>query len=526
MEYVKQLIVVFDVAARCHAMESELALIGAKAKVLPNRSSGVKAVLDNEYSQAEILILYAEPEHLVSTVASLRSATAVSGIVSVATLADPAQRAELLLSGADAYFPPHASAAELVAMLEALRRRSAGRSADQETEAPSPKKDTPKAAPWTVKDNGWTLISPKGVEVKLTYGEKHFIELLQSSPDRRVSREILMASKVGNSENSRAVDSLISRLRRKSVVAGAELPIKSVHGWGYSFAGHFAGEEPEPAVSALVQADPLTVQVDDRQHFVVVSEIQESYAHRSSTPPVALVMMFQAKVNATTGMQDGVEAQLHWRLRNGDMARLEGVHYDSLDMATLCWLYECCLQVLCNELKSWASEYELRIPITLKVPLAVLMQLYQPLIQRLLALGLNDGSLELALTNYDVDAENSAIQEMLSMLATLNVPVWLDNYTSRSDNLTYLELWKLHGVHLSFSKEKTFLPANQLKSLIMMTCKLCTSLGLKTVVTEVSSAADRTELYDVGADYLHGDFISLPLSRDGLLLAMASGQTS
>src|SRR5690606_39817441 len=95
-----------------------------------------------------------------------------------------------------------------------------------------------------------------------------------------------------------------------------------------------------------------------------------------------------------------------WRLRNGDMARLEGVHYDSLDMATLCWLYECCLQVLCNELKSWASEYELRIPITLKVPLAVLMQLYQPLIQRLLALGLNDGSLELALTNYEVDAEN------------------------------------------------------------------------------------------------------------------------
>ena len=526
MEYVKQLIVVFDVAARCHAMESELALIGAKAKVLPNRSSGVKAVLDNEYSQAEILILYAEPEHLVSTVASLRSATAVSGIVSVATLADPAQRAELLLSGADAYFPPHASAAELVAMLEALKRRSAGRSAGQHTGASSLKEEAPKSAPWTVKDNGWTLLSPKGVEVKLTYGEKHFIELLQSSPDRRVSREILMANKVGNSENSRAVDSLISRLRRKSVLAGAELPIKSVHGWGYSFAGHFTGEAPEPVANALVQADSLPPAKQDYSHLAVASEIQESYAQRSSTPPAALVIMFQAKVNAATGLQDGVEAQLHWRLRSGDMVRLESVHHDSLDMSTLCWLYGCCLQVLCNELKSWASEYELRIPITLRVPLAVLMQLYQPLIQRLLALGLNDGSLELALTDYEVDAENSAIQEMLSMLATLNVPVWLDNYASRSDNLTYLELWKLHGVRLSFSKEKTFLPANQLKSLIMMTCKLCTSLGLKTVVMDVSSAADRTELYDVGADYLHGDFISLPLSRDGLLLAMASGQTS
>src|SRR5690606_802061 len=107
---------------------------------------------------------------------------------------------------------------------------------------------------------------------------------------------------------------------------------------------------------------------------------------------------------------------------------------------------------LCKELKSWASEYELRIPTTVKVPLAVLMQVYQSLTQRLLALGLNDGSVELALTDYEVDAENSAIQEMLSMLATLNVPVWLDDYASRSDNLTYLERWKLYGVRMSFNK--------------------------------------------------------------------------
>ncbi|MCQ9617599.1 EAL domain-containing protein [Paenalcaligenes niemegkensis] len=527
MEYAKQLVVVFDHAARCQAMVDELSAIGVTATIVANGTAGFKSMLENANASAEVLLLHCDHQHFALVIANLRSVVSYSGIVAIGAFEDPAQRIELLLAGADACLPEHVAGSELMALQHALQRRAEKfiLNLDKPPAAKGTEGQAAHAAEhfprWSMRDKGWTLVSPEGVGIQLTYGERFLVELLSSSPEGRVSRQQLMMSKVDTPQNSRAVDSLISRLRRKAKDAGVELPIKSVHGWGYSFAGQIAGSAAD-ALGPAVQAE-RTPHESPETSTGLLADIRQAYNHKLSGHPVALTLMFQGKTSVKTGAQEGVEAQLYWRLENNDTVRLGTAVYERLDLTIVSWLYECAFQVLCDELQSWANDYKLHMPVTLSVPLPVLMRLHEPWMQKLQSQRLNDGSVAFAITEYNVDVKNEATQQMLSALAALGIPVWLDNYVGSAENLLYLEQWRIYGVRVLFNGERSESQAMQDTSLLMMTCKLCANLGLKTEVTGISSASDKNAVIHVGADYLHGDFISLPLSRDGILLALASG---
>lgn len=530
MEHAKRLVVILDLAERCHEIVAELKQLGVNAKFVANNPSGLQAAFnDVGVAGTEIFLMCCEAHYLSLVVANLRALVPQCGIVVVSELEDSAQRAELLRVGADAYFPRTVTAVELQAMLEAIQRRAKSLMGSQ-TVTMGPVVDNHElkgesASHWVIRDNGWTLASPEGRLIKLTYGEKYFIELLHTSVGKRVSREQLMSSKVSATTNSRAVDSLISRLRRKAAKAGVELPIKSVHGWGYSFAGKLIDTSSERALVLNEQSASTTKEMTE-PCATFFNEVVESYKHSAGLVPKALTMMFQATLDARTGIEEGVEVQLHWRMKSGKLVRLNASNCADLNDTVVTWIYESAFQELCRELQSWASDYTLRIPVTLSIPLTILKQLYQAFIRNLLASGLSDGSVQLAVADYEHAMTSQTTQEMLSVLATLGIPVWLDNYVGVAENLGLLECWKLYGVRLSFDAEQSTLSTTQLKSLVTMTCKLCTRLGLKTTIMNLSSTADRVELQEVGADYLHGDAIALPLSRDGLLLALASSSKS
>ena len=524
MKYAKQLVVVFDLAARCHALIEELNNLGVQTKLSSSDPSELRSVVRSIDNRADIVFVHTDPQHLAQVITELRALVPYSGIVAASNLETPVRRAELLMAGADVCLPVQSTGAELIAIQRAQQRRADHLSVTPLVASVSdtaPKE--PKLPRWFLRDNGWTLVSPEGVEMKLTYGEKFFIELLHHHSDNGVSRDQLMASKISATQNSRAVDSLISRLRRKAKQAGADLPIKSVHGWGYSFAGELIGSAPHQPLTVKNEFEASERNDEFSSSVRLTTEIMDRYHQRATLQLDALALMFQAKINANTGVQDGVDVLIYWRQKKGDLVRLTDAELRHLDTAALSWLYDCAFELLASELASWASDYSLRMSVTLSIPLRVLERNYPSLIQKTLALGLNDGRLELAVMGYEVDVNHLTTQTMLHDFAAIRVPVWLDKYVGTAENLSYLEQWEIRGVRLSYDAHDQALSRAQLKSLITMTCKLCAGLGIKTVITGVSSAADRAELIDVGADYLHGDFIALPLSRDGLLLAMASG---
>ncbi len=95
-------------------------------------------------------------------------------------------------------------------------------------------KDEPQ---WTLLRSKTTLTTPDGDTIKLSPKEYDLIELLASYHSSVVSRRDLLKAldykddKLGN----RSLDVLIHRLRQKKGSGDVGIPIKTVHGSGYSF---------------------------------------------------------------------------------------------------------------------------------------------------------------------------------------------------------------------------------------------------------------------------------------------------
>ena len=93
---------------------------------------------------------------------------------------------------------------------------------------------------WTLHALCWQLQAPNDVRVELTQTETVLLVELFAQLGQSVSREALLLrlDKPDTLSNLRNLDNTVSRLRRKvQVVCGAELPIRSGYGKGYTFVG-------------------------------------------------------------------------------------------------------------------------------------------------------------------------------------------------------------------------------------------------------------------------------------------------
>ncbi|SUU82452.1 Transcriptional regulatory protein OmpR [Alcaligenes faecalis subsp. faecalis] len=156
------------------------------------------------------------------------------------------ERGHLLLVGADACFDQDALPVEVVACVQALRRR--GFALQQSLRGAQDglppaitfmrKQDVkPQSQLWDLTENGWTMMTPKGHSVMLTRGERRIVQVLFSVCPETVERDRLFPLEEGREATARSVDVLISRLKRKLTAMGEELPIRSVRGEGYAFVG-------------------------------------------------------------------------------------------------------------------------------------------------------------------------------------------------------------------------------------------------------------------------------------------------
>lgn len=156
---------------------------------------------------------------------------------------DEALLIRILQSGADAYCSCNASTRLLSASLFALlRRQNAPNVATYGDSALPPA--VPDNRKWALHDQGWVLVSPTGENVPLTTVERAFMLALLHTPDLRASHAQLLAA-INESHDSESLVArqarlgvIVSRMRRKFHKYGLDLPLKSVHNWGYMFSGN------------------------------------------------------------------------------------------------------------------------------------------------------------------------------------------------------------------------------------------------------------------------------------------------
>lgn len=153
------------------------------------------------------------------------------GVIIVSALGSETDRIIGLEVGADDYLPKPVSPRELLARIRALsRRQKAGDGAQEQASA--------------FHFDGWkfdivrrVLRDPEGVIISLSEGEFSLLQVLVERPQRVLTRDQLLEYSRGRDSNAfdRAVDTQVSRLRRKLSLRTAGELIRTVRSEGYMF---------------------------------------------------------------------------------------------------------------------------------------------------------------------------------------------------------------------------------------------------------------------------------------------------
>lgn len=145
-------------------------------------------------------------------------------------------------SGADMYLVKPIDLAELFASLESLLGRLTVD--DESLTIAEPLQKDMSSLPvsdsvWRLLSNASSLLSPQGVRVSLTSKEFDLLEKLAASPGMVVERQVLLKALAYENDDlgNKALDALVHRLRRKKDDLELRIPLKTMHGVGYSFAG-------------------------------------------------------------------------------------------------------------------------------------------------------------------------------------------------------------------------------------------------------------------------------------------------
>lgn len=151
--------------------------------------------------------------------------TSTMGIVMLTACSALEDRLQGLQRGADAYLVKPVDMRELAATVQAVMRRLAMADA-AEPVAPGA---------WQLADQGWTLLDPSGRKMALTPTERLFLQCLFESLGQPVSRDSLIQALGGDAFDfdPHRIDSMASRLRRKTAEAGMQLNLRSVRNAGY-----------------------------------------------------------------------------------------------------------------------------------------------------------------------------------------------------------------------------------------------------------------------------------------------------
>lgn len=505
MKHAKRVVVVFDDAIRCQSMEQELGRLGLPVQAIMQGPSVFRTALESIEPAIEIILLVCERAHLALVVANVRSTLPYSGIVVLSQLESEPQRTELLLAGADNLLPAHASATELAAIKHALSRRAErflSITVDQATDTAEHAVASFNAdSPWILLDKGWSIMAPSGAVLELTYGEKQLLELFSYSADGRVSREDFLQIKSSGMQSKRAVDSLISRLKRKAAQQNVDLPIRSVHGWGYSFAGRICKEERADEHMSASEEQALLLQ-----------QIEQAWRDQGNVEG-RLSLQFLSRIQLDSAVQQGVEVVLCW---DGTQHITETV-LEKLNSVIAIGLLEHAIYSLCVDMREWQQVYKLSTSVQLSLPESLLPEL-QPVLLRLLPAFASEARYLALVLSHAAEHSDIAWITLCAPLRALGVSIWLEHSISEPEQ-RILSLDVLHGLRFCYPESEL---SDHTQQVLKQACAKATEYGLQTIVGNVSNKAKRDAAVRVGATYVQGDFLGGPMSRDGVLLGLAS----
>lgn len=204
----------------------------------------VQANLTQADSRLLVLLAGQHPDNCIAA-SYLRTLCPAIGILAMLAENDETACLQLMQSGADNYCRRDASFELLLAtVLRLLARMGANFSLPANAAELAAVGQPPESGHWQLLEQGWVLAGPQDQRIPLTTGERAFMTTLFTQPGLRAEHKQLIAavntSYALDADTSRQgrLGLLVSRLRRKCREHGiTDIPLKSLHSWGYMFTG-------------------------------------------------------------------------------------------------------------------------------------------------------------------------------------------------------------------------------------------------------------------------------------------------
>lgn len=152
--------------------------------------------------------------------------TSLNPVIILSGLGEVEERVKGLEADADYYLVKPVKMPELLAIVNRYARRVLPR--------------TSQDVCWRINPKQWALISPCGIEMKLTNQELSFLACFDDAGGLAIARDTIIKALGHRPEiyDMRRIETMVSRLRNKIKDAGMkEFPLTTVYGSGYVFNG-------------------------------------------------------------------------------------------------------------------------------------------------------------------------------------------------------------------------------------------------------------------------------------------------
>ena len=226
------ILVVDDQKEICEVVQEYLSGEGYKVSVAHD-GQGMRRAMQQAQVDLVILDLMLPGEDGLTLARQLRETSSV-GILILTGRGETVDRIIGLEMGADDYLPKPFHLRELLARVKSVLRRASTRSNDK----PTAQRHKARFAGWNLDLATRELMSPNGLEVRLTTGEFDLLAAFVNNANQVLSRDRLLdlARNREAGPFDRTIDVQVGRLRRK-LEEDPERPtmIKTVRGTGYIF---------------------------------------------------------------------------------------------------------------------------------------------------------------------------------------------------------------------------------------------------------------------------------------------------
>ena len=232
----------------------------------------------------------------------------------------------------------------------------------------------------------------------------------------------------------------------------------------------------------------------------------------------AITLHYQPKVELARGTVVGVEALARWT--DPVLGQVGPSTFVPLAERTALAepLTKLALEIAAADCARWKAD-GCFTPVAVNVPAGVLLNPRFPeqVESTRRAVGLDQGSLEIEITESTLMGDHEHAREALTTLREIGVRTSIDDFGTGYSSLSYLRQLPVHALKIDRSFVFDLLDEPDSEAIVRSIIELARNLGLETVAEGVEDERVSDRLISLGCDYIQGFALARPMPADAML---------